>query len=154
MEEQDVSMLDYIMTKEFTKSNKLIIIMSLIDVSNLFKAKGAESSGKFGKGGFSLMGRTSSMKRLAEELQNSADKKIRKHLTIQEFYHFYLYFKEIMPVMNHLSQKYHDSEDYIGVDNDENFLKIVLEKSSEPTKTDDDDESFMTLVHPSSFVEV
>lgn len=49
------------------------------------------------------------MRRLSQELQASAEKKILKQLTVQEFYHFYLYFKEVMPVMKHLSKKYADS---------------------------------------------
>ena len=54
------------------------------------------------------------------------DKKIKKHLSVQDFYHFYLYFKEAIPVMKHLSQKYADSQEYMGVDNNNEFLKLVL----------------------------
>lgn len=43
------------------------------------------------------------MRKLSEALQTSKDKKIRRHLSVQDFYHFYLYFKEVMPVMKHLS---------------------------------------------------
>lgn len=57
------------------------------------------------------------MRKLSVELQASKDKKIKKHLTVQDFYHFYLYFKEVMPVMKHLSQKYAATPDYMGVDN-------------------------------------
>ena len=110
MEDFEVTPVDYIMAREWTKPNKLIIVMSLIDVSYLFKPETSNTvKQKFGTGGFTLRDRGDTMKRLTEELQNSADKKIRKHLTVHEFYHFYLYFKEVMPVMNHLSQRYQDS---------------------------------------------
>ena len=96
--------------------------MSLMDVSYLFKpeAKNAVQTKLANNSeGFTLRNRGDSMKRLTQELQDSADKKIRKHLTVQEFYHFYLYFKEVMPVMRHLSQKYQLSQEYIGVDSNE-----------------------------------
>lgn len=70
------------------------------------------------------------MRRLSQELQASADKKIRKQVSVQEFYHFYLYLKELIPVMKHLSKKYAMTKEYIGVDNDETFRKMVEEQNS------------------------
>jgi len=67
------------------KPNRIVILMSLMDVSYLFKpeAKDAIKNKLAGNGdGFTFRNRGDSMKRLTQELQESADKKIRKHLTV------------------------------------------------------------------------
>lgn len=76
----------------------------MIDVSYLFAPDAKDSvKDKFCGDQFTLRNRSDSMRKLSEALQTSKDKKIRRHLSVQDFYHFYLYFKEVMPVMKHLS---------------------------------------------------
>ena len=80
--------------------------------------------------GFTMRNRGESMRKLSQELKSSKDNKIRKHISVQEFYHFYLYFKELIPVMKHLSQKYAKSADYIGFDANKQFMDEVLLSST------------------------
>lgn len=133
--------IEYILANEWQKQNKLIIVMSLIDVSYLFvpdaKDVVMDKFANLGDNNFTLRNRGESMRKLSVELQASKDNKIRIHISVQDFYHFFLYLKEVMPVMKHLSQKYANSQDYMGVDNSQKFLDLILQSSAVLDEDDD-----------------
>ena len=50
------------------------------------------------------------MMRLDNEIKNSKKNMVIKSLSVSEFYSFYKFLKEVMPVMNLIGQKYEENE--------------------------------------------
>jgi len=46
-------------------------------------------------------------------------------MKIEDFYNFFLYFKELVPIMKNIAQKYQLKESYIGIDNEEIVKKLL-----------------------------
>ena len=59
---------------------------------------------------FSMQGRGESMMRLTQEVIKWKNNTALKILTVDQFYYFYQFLKETMPVMNILSKKYEEKE--------------------------------------------
>ena len=62
-----------------------------------------------------------------------------------------------MPVMNHLSQKYTTTQDYMGVDNSDKFLNLIMNSSSnlynEEDGFEDLDNELRAIERPASKLE-
>jgi hypothetical protein len=85
------------------KKNKYIkIVVTLIDVKDIVHSKRS----------YSLRNRGASMKKLSDEMQKSQDKILVRNLTVPQFYEFYSFLKEVIPVMNLIAQKY-QPDDFI-----------------------------------------
>lgn len=89
-----------------------------MDITN-FKIPNSGQDEKFASGGlsalakknmasFSMRGRGESMMRLTQEVIKWKNDTVLKLLTVEEFYYFYQFLKESLPVMNLISKKYEE----------------------------------------------